>query len=143
MASNVKITENEKYTREMVKKLSEFQTLTAKATTVNPKLTALNVELAQVENEIEKLLNTLTGANAVLLSYANGKIEELDARRQQLIKEIAALNVETISPQKIEFLSAHLENWNTIDFDDRRQVTDIILSQVQATSDRVSFEWKI
>jgi len=128
---------------EMVKKLSEFQTLTAKATTVNPKLTALNVELAQVEDEIEKLLNTLTGANAVLLSYANGKIEELDANRQRLIKEIAALNAETISPQKIEFLSAHLENWNTIDFDDRRQVTDIILSQVQATSDRVSFEWKI
>ena len=128
---------------EMVKKLSEFQTLTAKATTVNPKLTALNVELAQVKDEIEKLLNTLTGANAVLLSYANGKIEELDASRQRLIKEIAALNAETISPQKIEFLSAHLENWNTIDFDDRRQVTDIILSQVQATSDRVSFEWKI
>ena len=110
---------------------------------VNPKLTALNVELAQVEDEIEKLLNTLTGANSVLLSYANGKIEELDASRQRLIKEIAALNAETISPQKIEFLSAHLENWNTIDFDDRRQVTDIILSQVQATSDCVSFEWKI
>ena len=128
---------------EMVKKLSEFQTLTAKATTVNPKLTALNVELAQVEDEIERLLNTLTGANAVLLSYANGKIEELDTSRQRLIKEITALNAETISPQKIEFLSAHLENWNAIDFDDRRQVTDIILSQVQATSDRVSFEWKI
>ena len=128
---------------EMVKKLSEFQTLTARATTVNPKLTVLNVELAQVEDEIEKLLNTLTGANAVLLSYANGKIEELDANRQRLIKEIAALNAETISPQKIEFLSAHLDNWDTIDFDDRRRVTDIVLSQVQATSDRVSFEWKI
>ena len=54
---------------EMVKKLSEFQTLTAKRETVNPKLTALNMELARVEDEIEKLLNTLTGANAVLLSY--------------------------------------------------------------------------
>ena len=127
----------------MVHKLSEFQTLTAKAETVNPRLTALNVELAQVEDKIEKLLNTLTGASAVLMSYANGKIEELDARRQGLIKEIAALNAETISPQKMEFLSAHLDNWDTIDFDDRRRVTDIILSQVQATSNRVSFEWKI
>lgn len=53
-----------------------------------------------MEDEIEKLLNTLTGANAVLLSYANGKIEELDASRQRLIKEIAALNAETISPEK-------------------------------------------
>ena len=31
---------------EMVKKLSEFQTLTAKTETANSKLTALNVELA-------------------------------------------------------------------------------------------------
>ena len=57
------------------------------------------MELAQVEDEIEKLLNTLAGANAVLLSYANGKIEELDANRQRLIKEIAALNAETIFPR--------------------------------------------
>ena len=78
-----------------------------------------------------------------MLSYANGKIEELDASRQRLLKEIAALNAETIYPQKIEFLSAHLENGDTIDFNDRRQVTDIILSQVRATSDCVSFEWKI
>ena len=127
----------------MVQKLSEFQTLTAQAETVNPKLTALNVELAQVEDEIEKLLNTLTGASAVLMSYANGKIEELDTRRQGLIKEIAALNAESVSPQKIEYLSSHLGNWDNIDFDDRRQVADIILSQVHATADRVSFEWKI
>ena len=127
----------------MVQKLSEFQTLTAQAETINPKLTALNVELAQVEDEIEKLLNTLTGASAVLMSYANGKIEELDARRQGLIKEIAALNAESVSPQKIEYLSSHLGNWDNIGFDDRRQVADIILSQVHATADRVSFEWKI
>ena len=82
---------------EMVKKLSEFQTLTAKRETVNPKLTALNMELARVEDEIEKLLNTLTGANAVLLSYANSKIEELDTHRQALTKEIAALSAETMS----------------------------------------------
>ena len=105
----------------MVHKLSEFQTLTAKAETVNPRLTALNVELAQVEDEIEKLLNTLTGASAFLMSYANGKIEELDTRRQGLIKEIAALNAESVSPQKIEYLSSHLGNWDNIDFDDRRR----------------------
>ncbi len=91
------------------------------------------------EDKIEKLLNTLTGASAILISYANGKIEDMDAYRQRLVKGIAALNTETISPQKIEFLSAHLDNGETIDFDDRRRVTDIILSQVQATGDRVCF----
>ena len=42
---------------EMVKKLSKLQTLTTKWETVNPKLTALNMELVRVEDEIEKLLD--------------------------------------------------------------------------------------
>ena len=128
---------------EMVKKLSEFQTLTAKQETVNPKLTALNMELARVEDEIEKLLNTLTGANAVLLSYANSKIEELDTRRQALTKEIAALSAETMSPEQIERLSVYLNQWEEIDFEDRRQVADGLISQIRATDEHVSIEWKI
>ena len=127
----------------MVKKLSEFQTLTAKWETVNPKLTALNMELARVEDEIEKLLNTLTGANAVLLSYANSKIEELDTRRQALTKEIAALSAETMSPEQIERLSVYLNQWKEIDFEDRRQVADGLISQIRATDEHVSIEWKI
>ena len=127
----------------MVKKLSEFQTLTAKRETVNPKLTALNMELARVEEEIEKLLNTLTGANAVLLSYANSKIEELDTHRQALTKEIAALSAEIMSPEQIERLSVYLNQWEEIDFEDRRQVADGLISQIRATDEHVSIEWKI
>lgn len=128
---------------EMRKKMAEFQTLRARSTTVNPKLTAMNVELAKVEAEIEKLLNTLTGANAVLLSYANGKIEELDTHRQTLIKEIAEMSAETMSPGQAQLMSAHLDNWLNIDFEDRRQVADGLISQIRATSDYVSIEWKI
>ena len=104
---------------------------------------ALNMELARVEDEIEKLLNTLTGANAVLLSYANSKIEELDTHRQALTKEIAALSAEIMSPEQIERLSVYLNQWEEIDFEDRRQVADGLISQIRATDEHVSIEWKI
>ena len=110
---------------------------------VNPKLTAYQVELAQVETEIEKLLDTLTGANATLLAYANKKIEELDTRRQTISKAIAELSVETISPQQIKKLSYYLDNWDSIDFDDKRKAADGLISTIKATSDRVQIEWKI
>ena len=55
-----------------------------------------------MEAEIEKLLDTLTGANATLLAYANKKIEDLDNRRKTLSKAIADLSVETLSSQQIE-----------------------------------------
>ena len=110
---------------------------------VNPKLTAYQVELAQVEAEIEKLLDTLTGANATLLAYANKKIEELDTRRQSLTKSIADLTVETISPQQMKNLSYYLNNWDSIEFDDKRKAADIVITTIRATSDHVEIEWKI
>lgn len=129
----------------MSEKLREFKLLRGGEEKVNPKLTALQVELAQVETEIEKLLDTLTEANATLLAYANSKIEDLDTRRQTLSKTIAELSVETISPKQIELLSGHLANWENIsfDFDDKRKVVDGLISQIRATSDYVQIEWKI
>ena len=120
-----------------------FRSASSMFSAVNLGLTTLNMELARVEDEIEKLLNTLTGANAVLLSYANSKIEELDTRRQALTKEISALSAETMSPEQIERLSVYLNQWEEIDFEDRRQVADGLISQIRATDEHVSIEWKI
>ena len=49
------------------------------------------------------------------------KIEELDTRRQTISKAIAELSVETISPQQIKKLSYYLDNWDSIDFDDKEK----------------------
>lgn len=72
----------------MEKKLKPFQTIKGRknAVTSNPKLTSLQVELAQVQQEIETLIDTLTGANPVLLSYVNSKIEELVGANRNLSK---------------------------------------------------------
>ena len=85
----------------MGEKFREFKLLRGGEGKVNPKITAYQVELAQVEAEIEKLLDTLTGANATLLAYANKKIEDLDNRRKTLSKAIADLSVETLSSQRL------------------------------------------
>mgnify|MGYP006922491711 CR=1 FL=1 len=49
-----------------------------------------------MDSEIEKLVDSLTGANNVLLSYVNVKIAELDGRKQELLAKIAELTVEAI-----------------------------------------------
>jgi uncharacterized protein YcbK (DUF882 family) len=72
----------------------------------------LQVELARVDSEIEKLVGSLTGANSVLLSYVNVKIAELDGRKQALVKEIAELTVETISPEQVKQISGYLDTWD-------------------------------
>lgn len=129
----------------MVKKLKPFQTLKGqkRAAKASPKLTALQVELAQVQREIETLIDTLTGANPVLLSYVNSKIEELDGRKQGLVKKIAELTVEAISPEQVKEISGYLETWDSISFDDKRRVTDLMISAIHATSESINIVWKI
>ena len=129
---------------EMRRKMDEFKTLTDNnPMKANAKLTALKVDLAQVEAEVEKLLDTLTGANAVLLSYANNKIEELDMKRQPLIKAIADMTAGAVSPNKLNQISGYLSDWTNIDITDKRFVLDGLINQINLTSDTVKIEWKI
>jgi len=129
---------------EMCRKMDEFQTLTSSSTTkANPKLIALYTELAQVEAEIEKLLDTLTGANAVLMSYANTKIEELDAKRQSLSRAIAEMTSDSLNPKQVQKISGYLNDWDNVDIEDRRTVLDEMIARVLITSENLQIEWKI
>lgn len=88
-------------------------------------------------------MDTLTGANAVLMSYANKKIEALDSERQALAKAIADLSADVVAPEKMLQISSYLDNWDNVDFDDRRQVADAMITVIRATSENVAIEWKI
>jgi DNA invertase Pin-like site-specific DNA recombinase len=141
----IRLTEMEAFIYgEMVKKLREFRTLTggtkAKA---NPKLTAARIELTKVQGEIETLVDSLTGASEILISYANEKVAALDAKRQELLKAVADLSAETVSTEQIEVISNYLDDWENTDFDGKRRVVDILITCIRATSENVDIEWKI
>ena len=129
----------------MVKKLASYKTLTGrkKVAKANPKIAALQVELAHVDSEIEKLVDSLTGANNVLLSYVNVKIAELDGRKQELLARIAELTVEAISPEQVSQISGYLDTWENVSFDDKRRVVDLMITTIAATSDSLNITWKI
>ena len=130
---------------EMVKKLSDFKTITGKAKSAkaNPKLTAKQLECVRVEGEIEKLVESLTTAGATLVSYVNAKIEELDAQRQTLMKEIAALTLDAIPAAQMDAISDYLDNWENVSFEDRQKVVDHLIIRIRATHESVEIEWKV
>ena len=58
----------------------------------------------------------------------NSKIEELDGRKQELVKKIAELSVDTISPEQVKEISGYLDTWEEeVDFDDKRRVVDLMI----------------
>ena len=129
----------------MVRKLEYFKTIRGADDSLrsDPRLTAFQLELEQVQTEIEALLDTLPGANSVLLSYINSRIEELDAKKQELSDAIAKLSIEAISPEQVQEISGYLDTWDDVTFEDKRRVVDIMISVIYATSDNISIVWKI
>jgi hypothetical protein len=128
----------------MADKLREFRTLQAQGkTSGNPKIIAVKVELAHVDEEISKLIESLSGANDILISYANTKISELDGRRRSLSKELANLAADEVSPNQMLRISELLDDWDNTVIDDKRAVVDALIAKVSATSENVDIEWKI
>jgi len=70
-------------------------------------------------------------------------VEELDTKRQSLAKAIADMSAEAVSPEHMKRISGYLDNWDSIDFEDRRLVVDGLISTIKATSESVQIEWKI
>ena len=111
--------------------------------TGSPKVTALKVELAHVESEIEKLMESLLGASDMLISYANNKIAELDFRRQSLIKQLAEFATDEVSPQQMIRVGELLDDWDNASIGNRRVVIDNLIGKISATSGNFDIQWKI
>lgn len=127
---------------EMRKKLAEFETLRKKqGSRTNPELTTVKVELAQVEEEISSLMSKIASADEVLSRYIGNRINELDARKQELSKQIGELS----KHKETDYaeINNHLTMWEELSFDDKRQVVDQLIRVIYATSDSIKIEWRI
>lgn len=128
---------------EMKRKLKDFKVLSKKLVNrVNPKIAELNIQLKQVDVEIETLLDKLTSANEVLMTYINSRISELDSKKNLIQKEISALSPINI-PTDIKGISNYLERWETVSFEDKRMVVDTLIEVIHATEDSAQIKWHI
>ena len=71
------------------------------------------------------------------------RIEELDAERQKQLKLVADLTANSVSDTQIDCITNYLNDWESVSFDDKRKVVDILISHIDATSESVTIHWKI
>lgn len=113
------------------------------AALLNPKETAdnetnsLKIELYQTEEQIDKLLSTLTEANDVLIHYVNEKITTLDEKKRQLLKEIAE---KTTSKKDVEI--PDLDEWLSGDMTDKKKIAKGLIHRVNVYNNEIQILWK-
>ena len=90
------------------------------------------------------MLNSLTGANAVLISYANTKNEALDKQRQELNDELAKLEVTRTSPDKLRSMKELMDRWDEVDIETKAEVIiDAALKSITGLDGTVTCKGRI
>ena len=129
----------------MVEKLKEFKTLSAnQGNQVTPQITAINIELKQIEQEIEKLVDSLSNATGPLIQYINSKVGELDSQKKALEEKLTKLEEES-QKAKVDTIKVSdcIAKWEDINLEEKQEVAWALINRIYATKEKVKIEWKI
>ena len=103
--------------------------------------TALVLKTPKTKTSVRKVFLPKTVAE--MLAIRKEEIEELDAERQKQLRLVADLTANSVSASQIDSITGYLDDWESVSFDDKRKVVDILISQIDATSESVTIHWKI
>lgn len=130
---------------EMKKKLNTFDVLNAPLSKQqNPRLLELSSKVEQIELEIEKLLDRVADADAILMGYINKKVSELHNQASEYKKEISELApLENQDKLDIKQIRNCMQHWDELEFDDKRAVVDQLISKISASQETCEITWKL
>ncbi len=123
--------------------LSGFSALCPKIEkTASEKDEKQKMRLAQIEEEINGLLLKVADADDVLMRYINKKIAELDVEKCGLLGGALTKGVSSLVGERREILD-HPQMWNSISFEDRRAVVDILVEAIYIANGKMEIMWRI
>ena len=126
---------------EIKKKLELFPTLSCPASAVPcPELKELETELSEANREIGLLLDKVSGSDAALFRYINGRINALDQRRADISEQIK--KYEKQKALTADETDIHHRIWEELSFTDKRQVCDTLMQAVYATEKSIVIQWR-
>lgn len=129
---------------QMVKKLREYQTPVGYSKmNVHPRVKQLTQEVEEMELEIIRLVESLSGAGETLTNYINKKVDEIDQIRQNKMDEMLALANSATTPAQLERIVACLTQWENTEFADKQFTLDKLVNCIKIKKGNIEITWKI
>ncbi len=129
-------------------RLSDFPSLKENLYTCIPSISdkeknmADKIRLVQIEEETRELLSKVSGAGSVLMKYIDKRVSELDAERKTLQEKAARTSTQS-KGYKSRQITNHIKLWETLSFEDRQAVTDILISVIRISNGNLEITWNI
>lgn len=105
------------------------------------RLLEVKIKLAQLDDEIEKLLDKLSEADQTLMGYIQKRVSELDRMKKAMQ---ASLSEKAERPkEKAVVIADDMAIWDALSFTDKRAVVDALIHGVVVGEEEVLITWKV
>lgn len=135
--------EFENYILNQIKKeLENFGYLSDERKQKDPKTKEYEIRIAELEREIENLLNRVAFANETLMGYINERIEAADAEKQELKKKIAEGAANHAAGERNR-ITDYINKWKDLELIDKQRIADILIDRIEIGENEILIFWNI
>lgn len=126
---------------EIRKRLAEFEVLEKKENYLDdPKINQIKIQVANIDREIEDLLQKVSSANEVLMDYINKRTEALDSEKRSLERELSALEQKSKNGISTE-IKDHVRKWDETSLEDKKLVVDAFVKVIHIADGNIEITW--
>lgn len=122
--------------------IGDFQyALTERTGENNARLNELKIRQMKIDEEINSIVEKFVKANNTMLEYLNSKVNELEKRKSEIVREI--LNLTAQKPLEIDFnrIKDFVENWKNLDLETKKQTAILFIKQITYTDEELNIEF--
>lgn len=102
----------------------------------------LKIKIAEIDSQIENLVNQIAQSNNVAMKYINQKINYLDKEKNALIEEIQKLSLESRDIMEISKIFETVNNWDSLNLEQKKAICKQLINKVLIKDDEVIINWK-
>lgn len=124
--------------------IGDFQyALTERTGENNARLNELKIRQMKIDEEINSIVEKFVKANDTMLEYLNGKVNELEKRKSEIVAEI--LDITAQKPLEIDFkqIREFTDNWEDLDLETKKQIARQFIKQITYTDEELNVEFYI
>lgn len=113
---------------------------------IQTEIDKLEAQMTDIEHTIDTLVLSLSSSDIepTTVKYINKKISELDKQKTDISTKIeTTLSERDKNCEEVKQLTGVMDKWESLSFEDKRNVIDLLISQVLVYPEKVEIEWRV
>lgn len=106
------------------------------------KINDLKARLVNIDEQISNLIDGLASGNSITKKYIDSKLNALDEEKTAAENEIKKIMLEENRRMPIDTYLDKIQNWDELEFNEKKQVCAALINKVRVFDDEVNIEWK-